>query len=54
VVGIAAIKHLLAPGFLADIKARWQYQSKCLFELSAKHCSQGEPSSVLLRALIGW
>jgi acetylornithine/N-succinyldiaminopimelate aminotransferase len=51
-VGVAVLKRLLAPGFLAGVEARGQYLSKRLLELSAKHGLQGERGSGLLRALI--
>ena len=51
-VGVAIMKRLLAPGFLAEIEARGQYLAKCLLELSAKHGLKGERGSGLLRALI--
>ncbi|MDP3537985.1 MAG: acetylornithine transaminase [Azonexus sp.] len=51
-VGIAVLKRLLAPGFLAEVEARGQYLSKRLLELSARHGLKGERGSGLLRALI--
>lgn len=51
-VGVAIMKRMLAPGFLAEIEARGQYLAKCLGELSAKHGLKGERGSGLLRALI--
>uniref|UniRef100_Q47FF5 Acetylornithine aminotransferase n=1 Tax=Dechloromonas aromatica (strain RCB) TaxID=159087 RepID=Q47FF5_DECAR len=51
-VGVAIMKRMLAPGFLAEIEARGQYLAKCLRELSAKHGLKGERGSGLLRALI--
>jgi acetylornithine/N-succinyldiaminopimelate aminotransferase len=51
-VGLAVLKRLLTPGFLADVEARGQYLSQRLLELSAKHGLKGERGSGLLRALI--
>ena len=51
-VGLAVLKRVLAPGFLAGVEARGQYLSKRLLELSAKHGLQGERGSGLLRALV--
>jgi len=51
-VGVAVIKRMLSPGFLAEVEARGQYLSKRLLELSAKHGLKGERGSGLLRALI--
>lgn len=51
-VGLAVVKRMLAPGFLADVEARGQYLAKRLLELSAKHGLKGERGSGLLRALI--
>ncbi len=51
-VGVAVIKRMLAPGFLAEVEARGAYLSKRLLELSAKHGLQGERGSGLLRALV--
>ena len=51
-VGLAVLKRLLAPGFLADVESRGQYLSKRLLELSAKHGLKGERGCGLLRALI--
>ena len=51
-VGLAVLKRMLAPGFLAEIDARGQYLAKRLLELSAKHGLRGERGSGLLRALI--
>jgi len=51
-VGVAVIKRLLAPGFLAEVEARGQYLAKRLLELTAKHGLKGERGSGLLRALI--
>lgn len=51
-VGVAVIRRMLAPGFLAEVEARGQYLAKRLLELSAKHGLKGERGSGLLRALI--
>ncbi|MBL8405782.1 MAG: acetylornithine transaminase [Dechloromonas sp.] len=51
-VGVAVIRCMLAPGFLAEVEARGQYLAKRLLELSAKHGLKGERGSGLLRALI--
>ena len=51
-VGVAVIKRMLAPGFLAEVDAKGQYLSTRLLELSAKHGLKGERGSGLLRALI--
>lgn len=51
-VGVAVIRRMLAPGFLAEVEARGQYLAKHLLELSAKHGLKGERGSGLLRALI--
>lgn len=51
-VGVAVIKRMLEPGFLADVVAKGQYLSQQLLELSARHGLQGERGSGLLRALI--
>ena len=51
-VGVAVVKRLLAPGFLAEVEARGQYLARRLLELSAKHGLRGERGSGLLRALI--
>jgi len=51
-VGVAVIKRLLAPGFLAEVEARGQYLAKRLLELSSTHGLKGERGSGLLRALI--
>lgn len=51
-VGLAVVKRMLAPGFLAEVDARGQYLAKRLLELSAKHGLKGERGSGLLRALI--
>ena len=51
-VGVAVIKRMLAPGFLAEVEAKGQYLSTRLLELSAKHGLKGERGSGLLRALI--
>ena len=51
-VGLAVVKRMLAPGFLAEVEARGQYLAKRLLELSAKHGLKGERGSGLLRALI--
>lgn len=51
-VGLAVVKRMLAPGFLAEVEARGQYLAQRLNELSAKHGLNGERGSGLLRALI--
>ena len=51
-VGVAVIKRMLEPGFLADVAAKGQYLSQRLRELSARRGLQGERGSGLLRALI--
>jgi len=51
-VGLAVLKALLAPGFLATVKARGQYLSKKLLELCERHGLKGERGSGLLRALV--
>ncbi len=51
-VGVAVIRRMLAPGFLAEVEARGQYLAKRLLELSGKHGLKGERGSGLLRALI--
>ena len=51
-VGVAVMKRLLAPGFMAEVEARGQYLAKRLLELTAKHGLKGERGSGLLRALI--
>jgi acetylornithine/N-succinyldiaminopimelate aminotransferase len=50
-VGIAVIKELLAPGFIASVKEKSEYLSKALIALSEKHALQGERGEGLLRAL---
>ena len=51
-VGLAVLKALLAPGFLANVEARGQYLSQKLLELCARHGLKGERGSGLLRALV--
>lgn len=51
-VGVAVLKRLLAPGFLAGVEARAGYLAQRLNELSARHGLQGERGAGLLRALI--
>ncbi|HLO64360.1 MAG TPA: acetylornithine transaminase [Azonexus sp.] len=51
-VGLAVVKRMLAPGFLAEVEARGQYLARRLLELSATHGLRGERGSGLLRALI--
>jgi len=51
-VGVAVLKRLLAPGFLAGVEARGRYLAQRLNELSARHGLQGERGAGLLRALI--
>ena len=51
-VGVAVVRKLTAPGFLESVRARGDYLSKRLNELSAKHGLKGERGSGLLRALI--
>ncbi|KAB2927196.1 MAG: acetylornithine transaminase [Dechloromonas sp.] len=51
-VGVAVLKRLLAPGFLAGVEARGQYLAQRLGELSDRHGLPGERGSGLLRALI--
>lgn len=51
-VGVAVIRRMLAPGFLAEVEAKGQYLAKRLLELSGKHGLKGERGSGLLRALI--
>ncbi|WP_295763495.1 acetylornithine transaminase [Undibacterium sp.] len=50
-VGIAVLKELLAPGFMASVKEKSAYLSKGLMTLSDKHGLQGERGEGLLRAL---
>jgi acetylornithine/N-succinyldiaminopimelate aminotransferase len=50
-VGIAVLKELLAPGFMASVKEKSEYLSKALLKLSEKHGLQGERGEGLLRAL---
>ncbi|MFZ6749535.1 acetylornithine transaminase [Undibacterium sp. Ren11W] len=50
-VGIAVLKELLAPGFMASVKEKSDYLSKALLKLSEKHGLQGERGEGLLRAL---
>ena len=51
-VGVAVMRRLLAPGFLAEVEARGRYLSARLLELCAKHGLPGERGVGLLRALI--
>lgn len=51
-VGVAVLRTLLADGFLAGVRARGEYLSKRLLELSARHSLGGERGSGLLRALV--
>ena len=51
-VGVAVLRTLLADGFLAGVRARGEYLSSRLQELSARHSLGGERGSGLLRALI--
>jgi len=51
-VGLAVLKALLAPGFLANVEARGRYLSQKLLELCARHGLKGERGSGLLRALV--
>ena len=51
-VGVAVMRRLLAPGFLAQVEARGRYLSARLLELCAKHGLPGERGVGLLRALI--
>lgn len=50
-VGIAVLKELLLPGFMASVKEKADYLSKALLKLSEKHSLQGERGEGLLRAL---
>lgn len=50
-VGIAVIKELLAPGFLAAVQEKASYLSQALSKLSEQHGLQGERGEGLLRAL---
>jgi acetylornithine/N-succinyldiaminopimelate aminotransferase len=51
-VGVAVIRKLTAPGFLAEVEASGQYLAQRLNELSARHGLGGERGAGLLRALI--
>lgn len=51
-VGVAVLRKLTSAGFLESVRARGDYLSKRLLELSAKHGLKGERGSGLLRALI--
>lgn len=51
-VGVAVLRTLLADDFLAGVRARGEYLSRRLLELSARHSLGGERGSGLLRALI--
>ncbi len=51
-VGVAVMKRMLAPGFLAEVEARGAYLSARLLELSARHGLKGERGGGLLRALM--
>jgi acetylornithine/N-succinyldiaminopimelate aminotransferase len=50
-VGIAVLKELLAPGFMATVKEKSVYMSQALLTISEKHGLQGERGEGLLRAL---
>ncbi|MCG2579187.1 acetylornithine transaminase [Dechloromonas sp. XY25] len=51
-VGLAVIRRMLAPGFLAEVEARGQYLARRLRQLSEAHGLNGERGAGLLRALI--
>ena len=51
-VGVAVVRRLLSPGFLAEVEARGRYLSARLLELCAKHGLPGERGAGLLRTLI--
>lgn len=51
-VGVAILRRLLAPGFLAEVEAKGQYLSQRLLALAARHGLPGERGQGLLRALI--
>lgn len=51
-VGVAIIKRVANPGFLAEVNAKGDYLSRRLLELSARHGLCGERGSGLLRALV--
>ncbi|MFZ6815643.1 acetylornithine transaminase [Undibacterium sp. Rencai35W] len=50
-VGVAVIKELLAPGFLASVNQKGDYLSQQLLKLSEQFGLQGERGEGLLRAL---
>lgn len=51
-VGIAVLKSLIAPGFLDEVKAKSDYLSKVLSQLSERFGFKGERGEGLLRALM--
>lgn len=51
-VGVAVMKRLTAPGFLAGVEARGQHLARRLLALSDKHGLKGERGAGLLRALV--
>lgn len=51
-VGVAVLRTLLSDGFLAGVRARGEYLSARLLDLSARHGLGGERGSGLLRALV--
>lgn len=51
-VGVAVTRRLVAPGFLAEVRARGDYLCRRLNELSQRHGLGGERGSGLLRALV--
>lgn len=51
-VGVAVMKRLTAPGFLAGVEARGQHLARRLEALSDKHGLKGERGAGLLRALV--
>jgi acetylornithine/N-succinyldiaminopimelate aminotransferase len=51
-VGISVIEQLLAPGFLASVKAKGQLLQSELLKLSAEFNLEGERGEGLLRALM--
>jgi len=51
-VGLAVLEAVLAPGFLAQVRANGDYLSRCLQALAEETGHEGERGSGLLRALI--
>ncbi|MBI3283567.1 MAG: acetylornithine transaminase [Burkholderiales bacterium] len=50
-VGVAVLKELLQPGFLASVKEKSDYLSQALWDISEEFGLQGERGEGLLRAL---